>query len=128
MIRTRTNEQAIPFVSIGSFRRLSLTLLAGAVIATIAALPAQAWTPATHSVVVRYGALDLRDPKGIDSLYQRISTAAREVCGEPGTRGLQAKAAIRACENTAVAQAIARVGHPALTSLHHVRRGGKQLG
>jgi UrcA family protein len=128
MIRTRTHEQAIPFVSAGAVRRLSLTLLAGAVIATIAALPAQASTLTTHSVVVSYGDLDLRDPKGIDSLYQRISSAAREVCGEASVRELQAQAAVRACEHRAVAQAIARVGHPALTSLHHGRRGGTQLG
>jgi UrcA family protein len=63
---------------------------------------------AAPSVTVRFGDLDLASAKGVDTLYARVSAAARQVCaaGSVDMRDLQAYASERACVSQAIANAL----------------------
>lgn len=79
------------------------------------------------SVTVQYEDLDLSTAAGVERLYQRISTAARNVCG-PGEhhRNIDIINAWEQCYNGAVDNAVASVGQPALTR-YHVAKTGRQV-
>jgi UrcA family protein len=72
---------------------------------------------ATH--IVKYSDLNLADSRGIATLYQRIKSAAIEVC-EPAvaSRIIETRPHQRRCERTAVEQAVREVNEPKLTELH----------
>ena len=61
---------------------------------------------------VSFRDLDLSTASGAETLYERISAAAREVC-----RGAEL-AEIRACRARAVDDAVRGVGSPLLSSVH----------
>lgn len=70
---------------------------------------ARAATPdAGPSVTVSFADLNLASPKGIDTLYARVSAAAHQVCAPGGVdiRDLQATAVERACVSNAIANAV----------------------
>ena len=73
-----------------------LTLAAVATLATTA-LPARA-----ESIAVRYGDLDLSSQAGRTTLDRRITTAARSVCRNDGTRDLREVMASRNCFRDAI--------------------------
>jgi UrcA family protein len=77
----------------------------------------------TRSVTVRYADLDLSEQAGVESLYQRLRTAARHVCGSKETRYLEAVRDWRRCHNTALEQAIKEVANERLTAVHEDRAG-----
>ena len=66
----------------------------------------------THSITVEYGDLELGNGLAVDELYARITAAARRACGYYDSRSLRARAAWRACYDTAVADALDRVQVP----------------
>src|ERR1700730_12142185 len=80
---------------------------------------------AVASVTVRFDDLNLDSPAGADTLYRRISSAARAVCRDENTRDLTMLAAFEHCRAAAVAQAVRAVNNPHLALLHavHVSRG-----
>jgi UrcA family protein len=100
-------------------KTLAATTLAGSLLAV--ALPGQAEnvTAVTanaltdrNAVVVNYEDLDLTSPKAMETLYQRISRAAKEVCGP--TRRREAGSLMQAnrnakCYGEAVSKAMAAV-------------------
>jgi UrcA family protein len=93
----------------------SITCLLGATQAS-AADPSGA-----RSMTVSYRDLNLSTIEGATALYQRIRHAANSVCDEPGagvTRYLEWKS----CYQAAIADAVAKVNSPLLTSVY----GGKK--
>jgi UrcA family protein len=92
-------------------RPLALVLILGLLSAT----PALATDPA--SVKVSYADLDLSTIAGAQTLYGRIRTAARSVCGYEG-RGVTDQAFWNACFRGAIADAVAKVNNPLLTAVH----------
>jgi UrcA family protein len=96
---------------------------------TLVALAATAFTfvgsaavaaPATvtHEATVNYADLNLESPAGIDKLYARLRTAARQVCGSAERSDLAASMYVAECRAKAVAQAVAKIDNPALTARH----------
>jgi len=68
---------------------------------------------------VTYADLDLSKPAGIQTLYKRIKSAARHVCGPVDQYTFVTPAAsFRACFDQAVADAVAKIDRPSLTALH----------
>ena len=93
---------------------------AGGVATARAALPEQ-----PPSVRVDYGDLNLATQQGSRELYDRIASAARQVCGPADPRDLEALAAAHACKARAIAQAVRDVNNPnlAATFAANVKRG-----
>jgi UrcA family protein len=100
------------------FRR-SLAV-AGAFAVLSVATTSFAGTPsaAPPSVSVRYDDLNLTTPAGVNTLYRRISAAARQVCPDAYSRDLAVVAAADRCQANAVAQAVRAVNSPQLALLH----------
>jgi len=88
---------------------------------------AQAAAPVTEfpQVAVSYSDLDLTTSEGTRELYNRIKSAAREVCPYPNTRELAEVAVNRACREAAITKAVRAINSPALVALRaeHVKRG-----
>jgi UrcA family protein len=66
---------------------------------------------------VRFKDLDLSTTVGAQTLYERITSAARDVCSE------QDYMFIRKCRARAVADAVAGVNNPLLSNVHRSRSG-----
>ena len=76
---------------------------------------------AAPSVKVRYDDLNLATSAGVDTLYRRISSAARAVCPDEHSRDLGIVAASQVCRANAVAQAVHEVNNPQLVLVHAAR-------
>src|SRR4051812_36467232 len=63
-------------------------------------------TDGAPSVAVRYDDLNLSSDAGVEALYRRISSAARQVCPDAYSRDLRFAAASRSCQAIAVARAV----------------------
>jgi UrcA family protein len=75
---------------------------------------AAATPPSEH---VRYADLDLNRPAGIETLYRRLSQAARNVCESYNlSRAPEMQWQRRRCVALAMANAVKDVGNPALTA------------
>src|SRR5260370_30889255 len=73
------------------------------------------------SVTVRYDDLDLATAAGANTLYHRISGAARAVCRHEYTHDLRVIAGIESCRANAIAKAVHEVNNPQLALLHAAR-------
>ena len=73
------------------------------------------------SQVVRYHDLDLSDSTGARVLYERIETAAEQVCGPVRPHDVS-QAWVRPCIRRAVARAVSDIDAPNLTTLHEALR------
>jgi UrcA family protein len=69
-----------------------------------------------HSVTVNYRDLNLATIQGATTLYQRLTLAARSVCDGPET-GVHAYQEWKSCYQAAMADAVAKVNSPLLTTL-----------
>jgi UrcA family protein len=95
---------------------LSVMSLAGA----YAAVPV-----ASHSSIVRYDDLNLDRARDVAKLYNRVTLAADRVCGPRSLTGSYYKSAIyQTCYTETVAEAIARIDRPSVTS-YYLARGGE---
>jgi UrcA family protein len=72
-------------------------------------------------VVVKFGDLNLERPEGIAVLYQRLQTAATQVCQPANPRDPGSMANSRGCVAGATARAVGSVNIPALTSYYKSR-------
>ena len=101
-----------------------LTLAVVSVVASVASFAATSSVDAP-SVSVRYDDLNLSTTDGVNSLYHRISSAARAVCPDAYSRELSLRAAARRCEADAVARAVSEVNNSHLAMVHaaHVSHG-----
>jgi len=73
----------------------------------------------TKSEVVRFSDLNLSSDAGIRTLYKRIRQAARKVCAQANDSVHLEQKNFRACQETAVAQAVSKVNRPSLTAMHN---------
>ena len=71
-----------------------------------------------RSIEVRYGDLELGNRLAIEQLYARIAAAAERACGNYDARDLRARRDWRACYDATLADAVARVPHPAVAEQH----------
>jgi UrcA family protein len=86
---------------------------------TLSTVPSQAAGGRTvGSMVVRHDDLDLSKPADVVALYARIRSASARVCGSYDHRDVRDRRSWGACYDSAVAEAVANFGYPALTSLH----------
>ena len=81
----------------------SLVSVAALAISGIAA----AGSPDAHSVVVRYGDLNLNSQAGVKSLHKRIRNAAESVCSELNSRVLSLRDIYDQCVDQAVSDGVA---------------------
>jgi UrcA family protein len=104
-----------------------------ATIASLAALAALGFAPATHAapsgdwtsdpasmtVKVSFADLNLFSPAGAKSVLYRIHVAAKTVCGgEPDIRLLERSAFFHSCMKATVGRAIASLDSPVVTALN----------
>jgi UrcA family protein len=98
-----------------------------AVAGAVASVTAFAGTSAfdTPSVSVRYDDLNLSTSAGVNTLYHRISAAARQVCPDVHSRDPNTFIAAQHCQAAAIAKAVNEVHNPGLAMLHanHVAHG-----
>ncbi len=72
--------------------------------------------------VVSFRDLNLETPEGAATLYQRITSAAHEVCDNPMRYDLSGFK-LHICIKDAVSRAVAQVNRPMLTSLYQAKTG-----
>jgi|SRR3569833_341886 len=94
-----------------------LVLAVAGLVASVAAFAGPAATD-VRSVAVRYDDLNLSTTVGVNTLYHRISAAAREVCPDIYSRDPNMVLAARHCQSDAVAKAVREVNNPSLAMLH----------
>jgi UrcA family protein len=71
--------------------------------------------------IVKFGELDLDKPAGVETLYRRLRSAAKEVC-KPGISVPQTlRSKSRACTELTLADAVTQINHPNLTAYHDAR-------
>lgn len=74
--------------------------------------------------VVRFADLDLSHSQGVAVLYRRLKGAAETVCGPRDDRALKQSMRLKACVQSAMATAVAKVDQPALTAYYEAQSGG----
>jgi UrcA family protein len=72
-------------------------------------------------VVVNFADLNLERSEGIAVLYQRLQTAAAQVCRPSNARDLGVMTSSNGCVASATAHAIVSINNPALTSYYKSR-------
>lgn len=99
---------------------LSVIFVAGLALTPLAGICAEP----VPQVTVSFADLNLFNPPGIATLYQRLQWAAHKVCAsEPQARELTVHAAWSRCVRTALDNAVAQVHSPELAALHAKRSG-----
>lgn len=73
--------------------------------------------------VVKFGDLNLSNPQGAATLYNRIVFAAHEVCKsfDADIRDLVSHAQLNACVHMAIADAVTKVGQAELIAVYNTR-------
>ncbi len=114
-----------------------MSLRSGMLLCSIAALAPLMSVPAAradaadatqHRTEVRFGDLDLNRLSDATVLYDRIEVAARQVCGPRTLTGSYATApGFAHCYANAVAQAVARVDSPTLTTVYRAQLTRSEL-
>ena len=103
-------------------KKLALTLSLALATAAFAA-PMLARSDEPKQVTISTADLNLDHPAGVDALYGRIRSAAREVCRPAEGRALGMQAAWRDCMTQAVDGAVAAAHSDSLASLHLAKTG-----
>lgn len=95
-------------------------LLLGGLAGVMAFGAAGAATPGGDlpTVVVKYSDQTLATREGVDHLYRRIMSAARQVCPDSSIRDLDAARLTEQCRNAAIARAIQQINNPELAELY----------
>lgn len=102
------------------FRR-SLAVAGALAAMSVTAISFAAPVDDVPTVAVRYDDLNLATAAGANTLYHRISSAARKVCPDPFSRDLLVVAASERCQAQAIAQAVREVNSPQLAMVHASR-------
>jgi len=105
-----------------SFRRGLAAVIFGALTCSLATVcsAAEADPP---QITVKFADLNVSNPQGAAALYARIQRAARQVCPHVDMRDLGSKGPMDACVNKAIADAVAKVGQPALFDAYNAHNG-----
>ena len=72
---------------------------------------------------VHYADLNINSPAGAEVLYQRIRSAAEQVCGNVDSRRLAEAAAAKACVDRAMSESVRAVNAPRLTDTYDAHTG-----
>jgi UrcA family protein len=108
-------------------KNIALAAVAGICVASFAIGAHADESDATVPVrTVRYSDLNLNTQLGAEALYHRIQSAAKQVCGDVGSRQLAEAAAARACVNQAVTASVRAVNNGRLTSTYNEHFGVAQ--
>jgi len=75
------------------------------------------------SVIVRFADLDFSHSQGVSVLYQRLKNAAETVCASHNARDLGSQMRYKACWQSALGTAVAKVDQPALTVYYRAKSG-----
>ena len=71
-----------------------------------------------NSVTVSFADLNLSNDSGVETLYQRLKTAARRSCGTVSVRQLNLFRLTKECVKKALAEAIDSIDNERLNKLH----------
>jgi UrcA family protein len=71
-------------------------------------------------ITVKFADLNVSNAKGAAALYARIQRAARQVCPHLDARDLGSRGPMDACVTKAIADAVAKVGEPALFDAYNL--------
>ena len=96
---------------------VSLAIAAMLALRTAQAVPAADPATGAPSVTVRTSDLNLGTPEGVQALYRRIVTAAREVCPQASAWQAESSAASRACQARAIERAVRALNDPRLAAV-----------
>ena len=110
-----------PFTRI---RRLIATAIVSALASSFAVVCAAADEIETVSVVVQFGDLNVSNPQGAATLYERIAAAAHNVCGSYDSNDVfhhGSRARVNVCVRKAIADAVTRVGLPELFAVYNTK-------
>ena len=90
------------------------------IVAVFGAMTANAQQPVQKQLVVDYSDLDLSKEAGARTLMSRLDKATDKVCGvRPLTNAYNQFAAYKACRETAIADAMRRIGAPVTIASSH---------
>lgn len=106
-----------------SFRSVLATAVLGAFACSVATICPAAEPLNPPQMTVRYADLNVSNPEGAAALYARIQQAARQVCLPLDGASLGSKSRMSACVHKAIADAVAKVGQPALFDAYNSRNG-----
>lgn len=79
----------------------------------------QAFATGAPAVTVNFSDLDVAHAPGVETLYQRLRTAAKAVCGAKDTRNLNQVQEWRTCYKQALDGAVEKVNIDRLDELHN---------
>lgn len=106
-------------ITLKSTHRSALRAAAlASLVCVLGSTTALAAADATQQLHVAYSDLNMNSVAGATTLYNRIRGAARFVCGDKGRRWEEQRH-WNECYRGAVADAVASVNSPLLTTLHH---------
>lgn len=97
-----------------TFNHNKFTTVAATILG-VAFLAAGAQASEANSVTVRYSDLNLNTAAGAKVLYQRINSAAKQVCGDVDSRQMQRAAVAKACMDQAIENSVRAVNNAQLT-------------
>lgn len=79
----------------------------------------QTFAAVAPAVIVNFSDLDVARGSGVETLYQRLRTAAKAVCGTRDLRNITATLEWRACYTQALDGAVEKVNVESLDALHN---------
>ena len=106
-----------------SFRGVLATAVLGAFACSAATICTAAEPLSPLQTTVRYADLNVSKPDGAATLYARIQQAARQVCLPLDGLPVSSKARMSDCVHKAIADAVAKVGQPALFDAYNAHNG-----
>jgi UrcA family protein len=108
-----------PTRAVGSRAKIAMLLL-GSLAGMLAAGAAGAATLDSDvpSIVVKYSDLTLATDGGVNQLYRRIVSAAKQVCPDSPIKDLGAQRLVDACRSQAVARAVQQIDNSRLAALY----------
>jgi UrcA family protein len=107
-------------------RSVLATAVLGALSMSLATVCTAAESTQPPQITVKFSDLNVSTPQGAAALYGRIERAAREVCRPLEERNFRSKA-YDSCLHQAIADAVAKVGQPALFDAYNAHNAQTRL-
>ena len=106
-----------------SMRTLIAKAVLSALTSSVAALSIGADNSDVPQAVVKFGDLNISNPRDAAKLYSRIAAAAYAVCTpfDIDNQNLGAQARLKACVHKSIADAVTRVGQPELIAIYKAK-------
>ena len=104
--------------------RITATILTTVLAATAQlACAANAIDDSRRHFEVHYADLNLSTTEGTAVLYQRLQSAAENVCAEHGTKDVGSVFRVKACVRAAISAAVTQIDRPLLTAYYRAKVG-----